>query len=323
MDKEQALAIARTVLHEEANAVLSVAKELTDDFYKALELILNCEGHLIFSGIGKSGHIASKLAATFASTGTPSFFVHAAEAAHGDLGMITKEDTVVAISYSGESSELLTVLPTIKREGASLIAMTGNPLSSLAKHADAHLNCHVDHEACPLNLAPTNSTTVTLALGDALAVTCLKARGFSERDFARSHPGGALGRRLLTRVRDVMHKGGEIPVVEAGTPMLEAIEEISHKHLGMTAVVSGEDVLIGILTEGDIRRLISRVGDIRDLKVGDVMTRNPKTISADDLAVSAVKKLADFQCNQLLVVDDANHLIGALNLHDLLKAKVF
>lgn len=200
--------------------------------------------------------------------------------------------------------------------------MTGNPLSSLAKHADAHLNCHVDHEACPLNLAPTSSTTVTLALGDALAVTCLKARGFSERDFARSHPGGALGRRLLTRVRDVMHQGGEIPVVEAGTPMLEAIEEISHKHLGMTAVVSGEDVLIGILTEGDIRRLISRVGDIRDLKVSDVMTHNPKTITADDLAVSAVKKLADFQCNQLLVTDGDNHLIGALNIHDLMKAKV-
>lgn len=322
MKKEQALAIAKTVLHDEASAIVAVSEKLNDDFYKALNLILECKGRLIFSGIGKSGHIASKLAATFASTGTPSFFVHAAEAAHGDLGMITKQDTVVAISYSGESSELLTVLPTIKREGATLIAMTGNPDSSLAKHADAHLNCHVDHEACPLNLAPTNSTTVTLALGDALAVTCLKARGFSERDFARSHPGGALGRRLLTRVRDVMHQGDEIPRVTMETSLIKAIEEISHKHLGMTAVVSADNAVLGIITEGDLRRLIASVGDIRNLTVGEVMTPTPKKIGPDELAVSAVKKLADFQCNQLLVTDEEQHLIGALNIHDLMKAKV-
>lgn len=315
------LSHAHAVLKDEAKAILEADQRLDASFVKAVDLILNCKGRLILSGIGKSGHIATKLAATFASTGTPAYFVHAAEAAHGDLGMITKDDVVIGISYSGESTELITIIPTVKREGAKLIAMTGNPESSLGRYADVTVNCYVDHEACPLNLAPSNSTTVTLALGDALAISCLVARNFTRNDFARSHPGGALGRRLLVHVEDVMHKGTEVPKVLPGTKLLDAVREMSHKSLGMTAVVDEDDKVVGIMTEGDLRRLIQDKGDIRPIVIGDVMTKHPKTIAPRELAVEAVKALGDYRCNQLLVVD-GDKLVGAVTMHDLMRAKI-
>lgn len=308
-------------MRDEANAILEADKRLDESFVEAVDLILNCKGRLILSGIGKSGHIATKLAATFASTGTPAYFVHAAEAAHGDLGMITKDDVVIGISYSGESTELITIIPTIKREGAKLIAMTGNPESSLARYADVTVNCYVEHEACPLNLAPSNSTTVTLALGDALAISCLVARNFTRNDFARSHPGGALGRRLLIRVEDVMHKGAEIPKVLPNTKLLDAIREMSHKSLGLTAIVDEQNNVLGVLTEGDLRKIIQSKGDIRPLIINQFMTKDPKTISPKVLAVEAAKSLSDFRINQLLVVDGSK-LVGIITTHDLIHNKI-
>lgn len=317
-----ALQLGREVLTQEAEALTHIADVLGDEFTDAVSRILHCQGRLIVSGVGKSGHIGRKLAATFASTGTPAYFVHAAEAAHGDLGMITSADVVLAISYSGETNELLTIVPTLKREGATLIAMTGNPNSSLARYADAHLNCHVTREACPLNLAPTSSTTATLALGDALAVACLSAKGFTKEDFARSHPGGALGRRLLIHVQDIMRTGEDVPAVRQDVSVLDAVREITKKHIGMTAVVDDAGRVTGIFTEGDLRRLIERIGDIRAIVMEDVMTRTPKTIAPEELAASAVKLLDTHHCNQLLVVDKDGKLIGALHLHDLMTAKV-
>ena len=321
-DAAAALQLGQEVLTQEADALTHLASTLGNEFTDAVSRILSCKGRLIVSGVGKSGHVGRKLAATFASTGTPAYFVHAAEAAHGDLGMITANDVVLAISYSGETNELLTIVPTLKREGATLIAITGNSNSSLARHADVHLNCHVKREACPLNLAPTTSTTATLALGDALAVATLSAKGFTKEDFARSHPGGALGRRLLIHVQDIMRQGNDIPAVREGVSVLEAVREITKKHIGMTAVVDENNRVTGIFTEGDLRRLIERLGDIRPCIMKDVMTRNPKTIGAQDLAASAVKLLDTYHCNQLLVVDEDNKLIGALHLHDLMTAKV-
>ena len=314
-DAAAALQLGQEVLTQEAGALTHLASTLGSEFTDAVSRILSCKGRLIVSGVGKSGHIGRKLAATFASTGTPAYFVHAAEAAHGDLGMITADDVVLAISYSGETNELLTIVPTLKREGATLIAITGNPNSSLAQHADVHLNCHVSREACPLNLAPTTSTTATLALGDALAVATLSAKGFTKEDFARSHPGGALGRRLLIHVQDIMRTGEDIPAVREEVGVLEAVREITKKHIGMTAVVDDQGRVTGIFTEGDLRRLIERLGDIRPCVMKDVMIRNPKTIRAQELAASAVKLLDTFHCNQLLVVDEDNRLIGALHLH--------
>lgn len=321
LDTKEVLSHAHAVMHDEANAILEADKRLDESFVKAVELILNCKGRLILSGIGKSGHIATKLAATFASTGTPAYFVHAAEAAHGDLGMITKDDVVIGISYSGESNELITIIPTIKREGAKLIAMTGNPESSLGRYSDVTINCYVEHEACPLNLAPSNSTTVTLALGDSLAISCLVARNFTRNDFARSHPGGALGRRLLVHVEDVMHKGTEVPKVLPNTNLLDAVREMSHKSLGMTAIVDKDNNVLGIMTEGDLRRVIQAKGDIRPILIADVMTKNPKTITSKELAVEAAKALGDYRCNQLLVVDGTK-LVGAITMHDLMRAKI-
>ena len=296
-DAAAALQLGQEVLTQEAGALTHLASTLGSEFTDAVSRILSCKGRLIVSGVGKSGHIGRKLAATFASTGTPAYFVHAAEAAHGDLGMITADDVVLAISYSGETNELLTIVPTLKREGATLIAITGNPNSSLAQHADVHLNCHVSREACPLNLAPTTSTTATLALGDALAVATLSAKGFTKEDFARSHPGGALGRRLLIHVQDIMRTGEDIPAVREEVGVLEAVREITKKHIGMTAVVDDEGRVTGIFTEGDLRRLIERLGDIRPCVMKDVMIRNPKTIRAQELAASAVKLLDTFHCN--------------------------
>jgi arabinose-5-phosphate isomerase len=317
-----ALEMARDVLQIEAAAVQALAARLDDRFTRAVELLLLCRGRVVVSGIGKSGHIARKIAATFASTGTPAIFVHAAEAAHGDLGMITRDDVLVALSYSGEGDELLTMLPVAKREGTPLIAMTGNPSSSLARLADVHLDVRIDREACPLNLAPTTSTTAMLALGDALAIACLDARGFGPDDFARSHPAGALGRRLLTYVRDVMRTGDRIPRVTVETPLIDALREISSKQLGMTAVLDGGGRLQGIFTDGDLRRLLERATDVRSVKLADVMTRDPLTIAPDVLAAEAAQLMDQRKKNQLLVVDGSGALVGALHMHDLMAAKV-
>ncbi len=316
------LASAHRTLAIEIKALQALDARLDDSFSQAVAMILNGQGRVVVTGIGKSGHIAKKIAATLASTGTPAFFMHAAEAIHGDLGMLTQQDIVLAISYSGSGSELLTVLSVAKRMGAKLIAMTGHPKSDLAVNADLHLNVHVTQEACPLNLAPTASTTATLALGDAIAVACLEARGFSTEDFARSHPGGALGRRLLTHVRDVMREGAALPIVQADTPIPDALVEMSHKGMGMTIVVDEHTRPIGIFTDGDLRRLISRHGDIRPLTVSDGMTQNPKCVSPNALAVEAATLMDASRLSQILVVDDTRLLLGALHMHDLLAAKV-
>lgn len=318
---EHALELARQVLRIESEAVLELAARLDHDFVRALDLILHCQGRVVVSGMGKSGHIARKLASTFASTGTPAFYVHPGEASHGDLGMITDNDVVIALSNSGESSEIVAILPLIKRKSTPLIAMTGRSESTLARGADVHLNVSVAREACPLNLAPTASTTAALALGDALAVALLDARGFSAEDFAQSHPGGALGRRLLIRVSDVMRTDERIPRTGANASIKDALLEISRKGLGMTAVVDGEDNVIGIFTDGDLRRAFER-GEQLDAPVTAVMTPNPRSIAPDRLAAEAVALMEEKKINALVVVDDAGRLVGALNMHDLLQAGV-
>jgi arabinose-5-phosphate isomerase len=285
-------------------------------------MLLACRGRVVVSGIGKTGHVARKIAATLASTGTPAFFVHAAEAVHGDLGMITQDDVLIAISYSGSGQELLTILPVARRMGAKLVAITGNPQSELARLADIHLDASVAQEACPLNLAPTASTTAALALGDALAVACLEARGFGPQDFARSHPGGALGRRLLTHVRDVMRQGDALPIVMAGTPVSQALEVMSAKGMGMTVVTDAQRRPLGIFTDGDLRRLIARQGDIRSLTVESGMTRSPRSITPDALAVEAAQQMDKLRLNHMLVLDSDGVLLGALHMHDLMAAKV-
>ena len=316
-----ALELARTVLRIEAQAVVALVDRLDEAFLHAVRLLLQCRGRVVVSGIGKSGHVGRKIAATMASTGTPAMFVHAAEAAHGDLGMITRSDVLVALSYSGETAELLTIVPTLKREGTPLVAITGAAGSSLARHAEVHLDVRVDKEACPLNLAPTSSTTAMLALGDALAVACLDARGFGPADFARSHPGGALGRRLLTKVGDVMATGADIPSVPLTASVMEAIREISLKRLGMTAVLDADGRVAGIFTDGDLRRLLERGASVRELAVAEVMTRNPLTIGPGALAAEAAQLIESTRRNQLLVVEDGR-LVGALHAHDLTAARV-
>ena len=325
-DPERILQLASSTLTIEADAIAALNQRISSktdsSFVDAVKLLLNCQGRVVVSGIGKSGHIARKIAATFASTGTPAFFVHAAEAAHGDLGMVTANDVFIAISYSGEAGELISIMPLIKRMGAHLIAITGNPDSRLAQLADIHLNAHVDKEACPLNLAPTASTTVTLALGDALAVAVLDASGFREEDFARSHPGGALGRRLLTHVRDVMRSGEQIPSVQSDCSLVAALLEITKKGIAMTAIVDPDNTLLGVFTDGDLRRLLERLHDFSDVNIADVMHKNPRTIGPDRLAVEAVKLMETHRINQLLVADQQGKLVGALHIHDLTRAKV-
>ncbi len=316
-----ALELARTVLRVEAQAIAAMVDRLDKAFLRAVDLLLQCRGRVVVSGVGKSGHIGRKIASTMASTGTPAMFVHAAEAAHGDLGMVTGSDVLVALSYSGETTELLTIVPTLKREGTPLVAITGNEGSSLARHADVHLDVRVDKEACPLNLAPTSSTTAMLALGDALAVACLDARGFGPADFARSHPGGALGRRLLTRVEEVMATGADVPSVPVTASVMEAIREISRKRLGMTAVLESDGRVAGIFTDGDLRRLLERGASVRDLAVAEVMTRHPLTIGREALAAEAAQLIESTRRNQLLVVDNGR-LVGALHAHDLTAARV-
>ena len=322
INDDRALALARDVLDIEADAVRALRDQLDGGFVQAVALLLGCRGRVVVSGIGKSGHIARKIAATLASTGTPAFFVHPAEASHGDLGMVTSDDVFIGISYSGESEELVAILPLVKRIGAKLIAITGRAESSLGTLADVNLNAAVSKEACPMNLAPTASTTAALALGDALAVAVLDARGFGSEDFARSHPGGALGRRLLTYVRDVMRSGDDVPSVGLDATLSDALFQITAKRLGMTAVVDAGGKVAGILTDGDLRRVLARDGDFRTLPITDVMTRDPRTVAPDHLAVEAVELMERHRINQMLVVDADGVLIGALNMHDLFSKKV-
>ena len=316
------LARAREALAIEAQAVSALSERLNDQFSEAANAILNCKGRVILIGVGKSGLIAKKIAATFASTGTPSFFVHATEASHGDLGMITPEDVVIALSNSGNTEELVAVLPAITRRGARIVAMTGKLDSALARQANLVLDCGVEKEACPLNLAPTASTTAALALGDALAVVVLKARGFSEEDFALSHPGGSLGRKLLTHVSDVMRQGERIPTVAPSASISSAILEITRKGLGMTAVADPDNKLLGIFTDGDLRRLIEQGLDLRGLLVSEVMNAAPKCIAPDKLAVEAVRMMEVCHISQVVVTDKQGYIVGALNFHDLFEAKV-
>ncbi|MFC4851251.1 KpsF/GutQ family sugar-phosphate isomerase [Vogesella sp. GCM10023246] len=320
--KQQRLALAREVLHTEADAIIALSDRLGDDFLAAVELVLQCQGRVVVTGIGKSGHIGNKIAATLASTGTPSFFMHPAEAAHGDLGMITERDIMLALSNSGESAEVIALLPAVKRKGIPIISLTGRPQSTLARESSVHLDAAVDKEACTLGLAPTTSTTAALALGDALAVTLLDARNFKPEDFALSHPGGSLGRRLLVHISDLMHSGEALPRIVSGSSLKEALLEMTRKGLGMTAVVDGDGNLLGIFTDGDLRRTLDRTLDLAGLRIDDVMTPKPRTIAANLLAVEAVKEMEQRKINGLLVVDQQGRLAGALNMHDLLKAGV-
>lgn len=319
---DEILALASEVLAIEARAVDSLRARLDDAFLTACQMCLDTPGRIVVAGMGKSGHISRKIAATLASTGTPAFFVHPGEASHGDLGMITRQDVVLAISYSGETEEIITILPLVRRMGAKLIAMTGKPRSTLAKAADVHLDVSVSEEACPLNLAPTASTTATLAMGDALAVALLKLRGFTAEDFAMSHPSGSLGKRLLLRVADVMQTGDAIPAVSEEVPLTDGLMEMTEKGLGMTAIVDGERRVAGIFTDGDLRRALDSGVDVRSTSMQDIMHKGCKTISADVLAVEAVRLMEENKITSLLVVDDDQRLQGALNVHDLFRAGI-
>jgi len=319
---DQALQLARETLDIEAQALIGLKSRLDHRFSQAVQMMLNVKGRVVVTGMGKSGHIGSKIAATLASTGTPAMFVHPGEASHGDLGMIKAVDIVLAISNSGESDELVSILPVLKRQGVPLIAMTGGMNSALAKHADVILDSSVDKEACPLNLAPTASTTAQLALGDALAVALLDARGFKAEDFARSHPGGSLGRRLLTHVEDVMRKGDQVPHVLADASFTELMREMSQKGLGASAIVDEHHNILGIFTDGDLRRLIEKGVDLRALHAKEVMHANPRTVLHDALAVEAAELMEQFQITSVLVVNESGALCGALNSNDLMRAKV-
>jgi len=313
---------ALRTLQIEQEAIGNLQAKLDTHFDHACELILACKGRVVVTGMGKSGHIAGKLAATLASTGTPAFFVHPGEASHGDLGMITRSDVVVALSNSGETSEVTALLPLLKRLGVPLISMTGRPSSSLSRHADAHLDSGVEREACPLDLAPTSSTTAALALGDALAVALLEARGFTAEDFALSHPGGTLGKRLLLRVKDVMHSGERLPCIALGSPLRDALLEITRKGLGFTCVTDAQGRLAGVYTDGDLRRTLDDHHDLRDILVDNVMTRPGKRISPNILAAEAVRLMEESKITVLAVVDEEQRPIGALHMHDLLASGV-
>jgi arabinose-5-phosphate isomerase len=317
-----ALAMAREVLEIEAKAISDLIGSLDQRFVQAVDTILNCRGRVVVSGIGKSGHIARKIASTLASTGTPAFFVHPAEASHGDLGMVARDDVFIALSNSGESEELLAIIPLLKRQGAKLVAMTGNPQSALAREADVHLYAGAEKEACPLNLAPTASTTAALALGDALALALMQAKGFTRDEFAASHPGGTLGRKLLTHVRDVMRTGENAPRVAQTATAMVGMLEISRGRMGMTTVLDERGRVTGIFTDGDLRRSLEKGVDLRSVPITEIMTRGPRTIGPDKLAVEAVQIMERYKVNQLVVVDEDQKLLGALNMHDLFRAKV-
>lgn len=315
-------AIARRVLEIESAAIASLAPRIDASFDRACHLVLDCHGRVVVTGMGKSGHIAGKLASTLASTGTPAFFVHPGEASHGDLGMITPKDLVIAISNSGETAEIITILPLLKRLGVPLIMLTGGPDSTLGRVATVVLDISVREEACPLNLAPTASTTAALAMGDALAVALLESRGFTRDDFARAHPGGTLGRRLLLQVEDVMHTGAEIPQVPANSVLAVGLIEMTRKGLGMTAIVDAQGLLLGVFTDGDLRRAVDRAVDVHRTPITEVMTSPCKTIGPRALAAEAVRLLEQFKITALPVVDDKNLVVGALNVHDLFRAGV-
>ncbi len=323
VDDATLAASGRRVLAVEACGLEAVAARIDGSFSQACRILLACSGRVVCTGMGKSGHVARKIAATLASTGTPAFYVHPGEAGHGDLGMITDADVVLALSYSGETDEILMLLPVLKRQGNPLVAMTGRAQSTLAREADVHLDVGVPEEACPLHLAPTSSTTAAMAMGDALAVALLDARGFTSEDFARSHPAGALGRRLLLHIRDVMHAGDEIPAVRESATLGDVLVEMSRKRLGMSAVVDAHGTLLGLYTDGDLRRTLADPGiDVRDTRIVEVMTRDPVTIGADALAIEAARLMETRKINALLVVDGQRRVVGALNIHDLLRARV-
>jgi len=322
MDSDALKKLARAVISTEAAAVSNLASRIDESFVAACQLIIDCRGRIVVLGMGKSGHIAGKIAATLASTGTPAFFVHPGEASHGDLGMITEDDVVLLLSNSGETDEVKQILPILKRLGIGLIAMTGKVGSTLANHADIHLNVTVDTEACPLGLAPTSSTTAALVMGDALAVSLLESRGFTAEDFARSHPAGQLGKRLLVHVQDIMHSGDEMPVVGQQASVSETIVEMTNKRLGMVAITDAEMKVLGVFTDGDLRRIMAQELDPHKTAIGDVMTVNGKTIQGQALAAEAVKMLQQYKIQGLLVVDDDRQLQGVLNFNDLLQAGV-
>ena len=320
--QDDLLALARQVLDIESRAVEQLKSRLDSSFTAACELCLQTRGRVVVTGMGKSGHIARKISATLASTGTPSFYVHPAEASHGDLGMITPNDLLLAVSYTGETEEVVTILPLIKRMGAQLISLTGKPGSTLAKAADVHIDVSVDEEACPLNLAPTASTTATLAMGDALAVALLKCRGFTAEDFALSHPGGSLGKRLILRVADVMHTDNEVPSVGGEVNLSAGLVEMTRKSLGMTAIVDDDNRLLGVFTDGDLRRALDAAIDVHETKMKSIMHRNCKVTSPDVLAAEAVHIMEENKLTGVLVTDDEDRLVGALNIHDLFRAGV-
>jgi len=323
MNKDKVLSLAQAVIETEADAVRHLATRIDGAFFMACEYMLHCTGRIVVTGMGKSGHIGGKIAATLASTGTPAFFVHPGEASHGDLGMITPHDVVLALSNSGETEEILTILPLIKRLGVPLISLTGNPTSRLAEEADVHLDISVEKEACPLGLAPTSSTTATLVMGDALAVSLLESRSFTADDFALSHPGGRLGKRLLLHVQDIMHTGEGIPRIEASASLSEALVEMTRKGLGMTVIVDANNQVAGVFTDGDLRRVLDHGEvNVRELRIADCMTRNCKTIRPDQLAAEALQMMDNKRINALPVVDAQQQLIGAINMHDLLRAGV-
>ncbi len=322
-DPNSLLSLGRSVLEIESRALRELAEQIDDTFAHAAEYMLACRGRIVVLGMGKSGHIGGKIAATLASTGTPAFFVHPGEASHGDMGMITTDDVVLALSNSGETDELVLLIPLIKRLGIPLIAMTGNPQSSLATQATVHISVAVAEEACPLGLAPTSSTTAALAMGDALAIALLQARGFTEEDFALAHPGGALGRRLLLKISDLIHSGAQMPTVGPESAIGDALVEMSHKGFGMTAVIDPQRRVLGIFTDGDLRRVIDHKADITTTAIGTVMTSDCTTVEADILAAEALRIMQDGKINALLVIDKDKRLVGVLNMHDLLRARVF
>lgn len=321
-EAQQLKSLGVAVINTELDAISALRDRVDDTFVNACQYLLNCEGRIVVIGMGKSGHVAGKIAATLASTGSPAFFVHPGEASHGDLGMITAKDVVLALSNSGETSEILTILPLIKRLGVPLIAMTGKPLSTIAKSANAHIDISVDKEACPLGLAPTSSTTALLVMGDALAIALLETRGFTADDFALSHPGGNLGRRLLLHVSDIMHTGETIPQVSDNARLSDALVEMTNKGLGMTAITADNGSIIGIFTDGDLRRVLEQTVDIHTTAIADFMTSNCKTGKANMLAAEALELMQRHKINALLIVNDEQQLVGAINMHDLLRAGV-
>jgi arabinose-5-phosphate isomerase len=322
-DPARLLSLGRSVLEIESRAISDLAKEIDHTFAEAAEILLGCRGRIVVLGMGKSGHIGSKIAATLASTGSPAFFVHPGEASHGDMGMITANDVVLALSNSGETDEIVILIPLIRRLGVPLVAMTGNGNSNLAKQATVHIDVGVKEEACPLGLAPTSSTTAALAMGDALAIAMLQARGFTEEDFALSHPGGALGRRLLLKISGLIHTGEEMPVVTPETSVAEALVEITQKGLGVTAVVAPDSTVLGIFTDGDLRRVIDQRFDINTTSISEVMTTQCTMVNANILAADALRIMQDGKFNALLVIDAERRLTGVLNMHDLLRSRVF